>query len=114
MDIVADGFGGTVQGVSGTGIGGIAAINLSGGTLTAADITASANGEGGIGFAGDDFDPLNVVASGDGGLGRGGSATLPIDGTAIVEARLIRASAFGIRESIGRGERWEGGCRYGG
>src|SRR3546814_20057115 len=85
MDIVADGFGGTVQGLSGTGIGGIAAINLSGGTLTAADITASANGEGGIGFAGDDFDPLNVVASGDGGLGRGGSATITIDGPAIVE-----------------------------
>src|SRR5690606_27807207 len=100
ISIAADGFGGISQGVSGTGIGGIATIDLSGGTITAADITASANGEGGAGSDGDDFDPLNIVAGGEGGVGRGGSATINIGGTAIVDASAIRAEAVG---SGGRG-----------
>ena len=102
ISIAADGFGGTVQGVSGTGVGGTATINLSGGTITAANITASASGYGGIGFAGDDFDPLDIVASGAGGIGRGGSATINIDGTAAVEASVIEASALGTGGDGGR------------
>jgi hypothetical protein len=100
--VAADGLGGYAQGVSGTGIGGAAAIDLSGGTLTAADIVASADGEGGVGVAGDDFDPLNIIASGDGGLGRGGTATISIDGTATVDAGVIRASALGAGGEGGR------------
>ena len=73
ISVAAHGFGGTAQDVSGTGIGGTATIELSGGTISATDITASASGYGGIGLAGDDSDPLNIVASGDGGVGRGGA-----------------------------------------
>src|SRR3546814_10366370 len=87
--------GGEGCGGGATGIGGVATINLNGGTLDGVAVTASATGIGGFGATGDDADPANPIAPGDGGDGEGGTATVNIDGTAVVTVASLGADATG-------------------
>src|SRR3546814_20037503 len=73
-------------------IGGVPTINLNGGPLDGVAVTASATGIGGFGATGDDADPANPIAPGDGGDGEGGTATVNIDGTAVVTVASDRKS----------------------
>jgi hypothetical protein len=96
INVTADAVGGfSAAGVGGNGTGGNATIDLLGGTITAADIVASAAGIGGIGAFGSDQDPANIIPGSVGGIGRGGAATISVDGAAVVNANEIRASALG-------------------
>jgi hypothetical protein len=95
MAISANGFGGSAADVAGQGLGGNATIDLLGGTLTGADVVASAVGVGGIGAAGNNFDPGGIVVpSGGGGEGQGGTATITING-AVVNTTTLSAIATG-------------------
>ncbi|PKP96623.1 MAG: hypothetical protein CVT74_16500, partial [Alphaproteobacteria bacterium HGW-Alphaproteobacteria-13] len=75
--------------------GGTASIRLSGGTILAGRIIASADGMGGAGSIGGDDSPGAPVPGGDGGAGRGGNASITIEGAANVETGIIAAHAIG-------------------
>ena len=95
LSVSASGDGGFDTAVSGAGIGGTATINLFGGTLTGGNVSVSANGTGGNGANGNDDDPALPTPSGAGGSGQGGSATINIDGTAVVQTATLAAYANG-------------------
>ncbi|AQA00402.1 hypothetical protein BWQ93_19540 [Sphingopyxis sp. QXT-31] len=96
--VSAAGFGGSGGRIltGGSGFGGTATIDLLGGTLDATNISAVAAGTGGIGLTGDDNDPANPVDGEDGGYGQGGTATINLDGTAVVTTTTLNAFASGI------------------
>ncbi|WP_439568311.1 hypothetical protein [Sphingopyxis sp.] len=110
------------DGTAGTGTGGTAAINLLGGALNAASVTASATGTGGRGPDGSDDNAANIIPGGPGGTGVGGSAAIVIDGAVVTATGVVAAyaegrggaggdfSAFGgIADAAGRGGNGQGG-----
>ena len=94
MTISADAIGDVAQTVSGVGTGGTATIDLLGGTISAGAIAANANGQGGQGSEGSDDG--TIVPGGLGGNGQGGTATINIEGSAVVTAGSILANAAGV------------------
>jgi hypothetical protein len=82
-------------GAGGDGFGGFTTLTLRDGTFNAGTTSLSANGFGGQGSGGYDYDPLDPVSAGNGGNGYGGSATIEIDGTAVITTNLLDAYAAG-------------------
>lgn len=79
---------------AGTGTGGDATLNLLGGTLDVTNLSAEAMGMGGFGTTGFDAGPGGPA--GDGGDGIGGTATINLNGTAVVTAQSVTAGAAGV------------------
>src|SRR3546814_11039961 len=65
------------------------------GVQTCALPISSATGFGGAATMGDDADPANPVPPGAGGDGVGGTATINLDGTAVVTVESLTADATG-------------------
>ena len=87
-------------GNGGNGQGGNAAVNITGGTVNAADIIADASGVGGDGGASFSSSSTGAVTGigvgGTGGTGRGGRASIPLSAAVNVTGSIIAlAQGFG-------------------
>ncbi len=93
-------------GAGSSGVGGQTTFNVLGGSLSAADITVSSDGEGGPGGELPDgtVGANGLLTTGDGGAGTGGEVTFNIDGgDASVDNLTVTASGLGGDGAFGSG-----------
>lgn len=117
VNVSSSGVPGT-PGAGGDGIGGDAAVNVTGGTTTASSMIANASGIGGAGggsfFSSSSGGATGVGVGGTGGAGRGGNATIaletPISGVGIANSVALGTGGVGGTHNVGG----NGGDGFGG